>query len=89
MAIGINPQQAEILAIKALAYLADSPEILDRFALDNGVAVGDIRQHAGEKPFLVAILDFMLSDEGLLLEFAKSAQIDPKLIGLAHHMLSR
>ena len=89
MATGISPDEAELLAIKALSYMADSEGTLDRFAAESGVSEGDIRQHIGERPFLIAVLDFLMANEALLVEFAEGQKIDPRLVGLAHHMLSR
>jgi len=89
MAIRITPQQAEILALKALSFLADSAGTLERFAGENGVSIADIRSQATEKAFLIAVFDFLLADEALVVEFAKSVEIDPRLVGLAHHMLSQ
>ena len=78
-------EAAEMLAIQALAFLAEEPERLAAFLSVTGVTVAGIRPAAGESGFLAGVLEHMLADENLLLAFADSAGIDPAGIARARN----
>ena len=75
-----TPEAAEMLAIQALAFIAEEPERLDRFFGLTGIELSQIRDAAHEPGFLAGVLEHMLGDETLLLAFADSAGIDPALV---------
>jgi hypothetical protein len=68
---------AETLAIGALTYLAAEPEALGGFLATTGIGPDQIRTAARDPEFLSGVLDYFLSDEALLLAFAKSENINP------------
>jgi hypothetical protein len=74
----MTPANAEILALKGLAFLVNSDEPLDRFMALSGAGADELRERAGEPEFLAAIMDFFLSDEVLLTIFCDDASIDPR-----------
>jgi hypothetical protein len=78
---------AEMLAIQALAFIAEEPERLGRFLETTGIAVERIRDAARERGFLAGVLEHMLSDESLLVAFADGAGIDPAEIARARSAL--
>ena len=78
-----------MLAIQALAFIAEDPERLGRFLEATGIAVEQIRDAARERGFLAGVLEHMLSDESLLLAFADYAGIDPAEIAQARSTLGR
>ena len=69
---------AEILALKALTYLAGLDEMMDRFSALSGMGAGDIIERAQDPEMLAGIMDFFLSDEALLTEFCEAHDIDPE-----------
>ena len=71
-------QQAEIIALKALAFLAADTELMDRFAALSGVAPIDLVERAGDGEMLAGVLDFLLSDEAVLNDFCAAHDIDPE-----------
>jgi len=81
-------ETAEILAIQALAFIAEGPERMALFLSTTGIESAAIRNAARELDFLVGVLEHMLGDENLLIAFADSAGIDPAAIARAHHALS-
>jgi hypothetical protein len=83
----LQPLDAEILAIKALTFLAQSPEDLDRFVALSGVAPGDLRARAGDLEILAAVLDFMLTDDSRIGAFCESLEIDPQTLQAARRAL--
>jgi hypothetical protein len=80
-------EAAEILAIQALAFIAEEPERLARFLDVTGLTAEGIRESASEPDFLAGVLEHMLADESLLIAFAERAAIDPADIERARHLL--
>jgi hypothetical protein len=76
-----------MLAIQALAFIAEDPERLGAFLGTTGIDGSAIREAAGEPGFLQGVLGHMLGDENLLVAFAESAGIDPAEIAHAHEAL--
>jgi hypothetical protein len=83
----MTPANAEILALKGLAFLANSDEPLDRFMALSGVGTDELRERAGEPEFLAAVMDFILSDEALLTIFCDDASNDPRELQTARQAL--
>ena len=83
----MTPENAEILAINGLSWLAGEPEDLNRFLNLSGLGVDDLRAAAGTPEISVAILDFLLANETLLLRFCEAADVTPKNLHLARHVL--
>ncbi len=83
----MSPQNAEILALDALGWLAGEEDVLQRFLDISGTDAAALRQSAGTPEMSVAILDFLLANEDLLLRFCESAMISPKDLHLARYRL--
>jgi hypothetical protein len=82
-------QAAEMLAIQALAFLAEERERLGAFLAATGIGPEAVRDAAREPDFLAGVLDHMLGDESLLIAFADSAGIRPAEIARASNALGR
>ena len=54
-----------MLAIQALAFMAEDPDRLGAFMGATGLAIEGIRDAAREPSFLAGVLDHMLGDESL------------------------
>ena len=78
-----------MLAIQALAFIAEDPERMAAFLSATGVEAGAIRHAARDPDFLAGVLEHMLGDESLLIAFADSAAIDPAEIARARYALGR
>ncbi|MCG8547388.1 MAG: DUF3572 domain-containing protein [Alphaproteobacteria bacterium] len=83
----IEREQAEALALQALAYLAEDDERFRRFLLLTGTALADIRARAADPAFLSGVMDHLISDEPLLLSFAEQATLDPAAVVAARRSL--
>lgn len=83
------PTDAEGLAIAALVFIAAETETLSRFLELTGIDPGDVRAAAQDQRFLLAVLDFLMADEPLLLAFAASDGLKPENIVAAHRKLHR
>ncbi len=70
-------EAAEAMAVAALTYLANEPEALGGFLATTGIGPDQIRTAATDPEFLAGVLDYFLSDEPLLIAFAKSEDINP------------
>jgi hypothetical protein len=76
------------MAVPALTFIAQDGEQLARFLALSGLEPGNLREAAAEPSFLVGVLDYLSSDEALLLAFAANFQIDPTAIATAQRLLS-
>ena len=85
---GMDHERAEEIAIAALGFLAEDPQRLVRFLQMTGMEPAQLGAQAGEPHVQVAILDYLLADETLLLVFATEKQIDPQALAPAHALLS-
>lgn len=70
---------AELLAIQALAHIAGDEDLLGDFLSLSGLSVDELRDRAGEPETLGGILDFMLADEARLLAFCEAVELRPEL----------
>jgi len=69
---------AEILALQALGWLAGDETRFSRFVALSGLDEDTLRATAGSRDTARAVMDFLLADEALLLDFCEIAQIPPK-----------
>ncbi|MGL4440561.1 MAG: DUF3572 domain-containing protein [Bosea sp. (in: a-proteobacteria)] len=83
-----NNQDAEGMAINALGFLASDPERLGRFLSVTGLGPENLRAAAGEPAFLLSVLDYVASDESLLLALAGHLSIRPETITQARQRMA-
>jgi hypothetical protein len=83
----VSAEEAELLAVAALSFLAEEPERLGRFLAETGLEPASLRSAAATPGFLPAILDYLIGNEPLLLDFAGSQSIDPADIPAARAAL--
>ncbi len=70
-------EQAQALAIEALAFIAGDAELLPRFLALSGIEADGIRLAAREPGFLAGVLEFIANHEPTLLRFAEHAGMPP------------
>ena len=73
-----NAEEAEAVALKAIAFIAADEELLPRFVALTGCGADEIRARIGDPAFLGGVLDFILGDEPTLLAFAEAAELAPE-----------
>lgn len=78
---------AEALALSAIQFLASDQDRLQRFLDLSGVLPDALRARLGNPEFQVGVLDHLLGDERLLLEFAAWAALAPEAVGAARRAL--
>jgi hypothetical protein len=75
------------VALEALAWLAQDSTRLGRFLTICGLGPNNLRQAAAEPSFLVAVLDYLSSDESLLVAFAAATRRAPQFVSGARERL--
>jgi hypothetical protein len=83
----MTPDAAETLALQALGHIAADSDRLDRFVALTGLDGTAIRERANDPAFLGGILDHLLADEALLIEFCAEADVPPQRIASARSLL--
>ncbi len=79
---------SDILALNALTWLAGDNDGIERFLTLSGTDAATLRDGAGSRETGVAVLDFLLGQEDLLLRFCESAGLAPGDVQLAQYRLS-
>lgn len=75
--------EAHIIALNALAFLASADDRIAGFLRMTGTAPADLRASAADPAFLAGVLHHLAQNQTLLVEFAAAYGIDPVLPGLA------
>jgi hypothetical protein len=83
----MDTENAEILALRGLGWLATEAAGLKRFLNLSGLDAASLRANTGTRDMNVAILDFLLGHEDLLLGFCESAAVSPKDLHAARFRL--
>ncbi len=83
----MSEDRAATLALGCLTFLTTRPEAFERFADISGLDPSTVPARVAEPDFLVAVTDFLLADEGLLVEFCETGSTDARDIHMARHVL--
>jgi len=83
----MKQDQAEALALQALAHVISDDELLGAFMYVSGVTPDALRAGLGDPSILGSVLDFILQEDARVLAFAESIGIDPRLPDMARQML--
>ena len=81
-------ENAQTLALKVLGFLANSPETMERLMQQSGLDSATIRERAAEPDFLLAVVDFLMANEDVMIDFCQVTRIEPKAVQLASQLLS-
>jgi hypothetical protein len=73
-------EEASITALNCMAFLASDGERLQRFCGLSGMLENDLMANLPVLEFQGFVLDYILGDETLLLEFAAAEQLKPEKI---------
>jgi hypothetical protein len=82
-----SPDSAQSLAVSALAFIAADSDRLNRFLSLTGLGPDNLRTAAADPAFLGSVLDYLVADEQLLVDFAADAGVKPEAVGRAHAAL--
>ncbi len=78
---------AQLLAIRGLSFVAEDGDRLGRFLALTGIGPAEIRVRAGDPVFLGGVLDFLLGDDAMVVEFAEWAEVGPETVMTARQLL--
>jgi hypothetical protein len=78
---------ARSLAVGALAFIAADSDRLNRFLSLTGLGPDNLRTAAADPAFLGSVLDYLVGDEALLVEFAADAGFKPEAVARARAVL--
>jgi hypothetical protein len=81
-------ETAELIGISALSFLAQDRQRLARFLSLTGLSPEELMREAAAADTLIAVLDYFLADESLLLTFAASTGVRPDDVAPARSALS-
>jgi len=84
----MTAERAATLALKGLGFLVETGPAMDRFSDLTGFAPASLRDRADDPDFLVSILDFLLTNEELLVRFCDDETLDVRAVHMARHVLS-
>ena len=83
-----NREEAETIAIQAIAHIAADEDRLGRFLALTGLDPAELRNAAREPGFLASVLDHLAGYEPDLLAFAAEAGLPPERVAAARLVLS-
>jgi hypothetical protein len=81
-------ERAKALALDALLYIANDQEQLGHFLGETGFDPADLRRTSLEPGFAGAMLDYLCSNEALLIAFAREQGLDPNAVDAARQLLA-
>ncbi|TNE36068.1 MAG: DUF3572 family protein [Alphaproteobacteria bacterium] len=73
---GMNLEQSEILALKALTYIAGDEKALSWLMAETGLGPADLLRQAENPETLAGVLDFLLGHENILIDFCNAEGMD-------------
>ncbi len=71
----MQQEPAQVLALKALAWLAGDADLFQTFLGATGASVGDLPLRAADVEFQGAVLDFILTNDDLVIGFCDAAAV--------------
>ena len=84
----MTADRAATLALKGLGFLIESGPVMDRFIDLTGFAPASLRERADEPELLVSVLDFLLSNEEVLVRFCDDFEVNVRAVHMARHVLA-
>jgi hypothetical protein len=80
--------RADDIAVQGLSFLAAAPERLGRFLEMSGLTPQAIRSAAQSPAFFAGVLDYLVSEDELLLSFAAEVGLKPEIVMQAKQIFS-
>jgi len=71
----MNRIQAETFAAAVLGWLAEDHARIGAFLAMTGMTSAELRRASGESDFSLAVVDFLMTDEALLIECCRSLEV--------------
>ena len=65
----MKQEAAELIAVKALGWLAGNDDLMPVFLGATGSSADDLRAQASDPAFLISVLDFLAMDDAWIMAF--------------------
>ena len=79
---------AEAVALQAIAYLMADDELMAGFLAASGCATDELKRRLKDRGFLAGALDYLLSDDSVVIAFARQIDVAPETPLLARERLT-
>src|SRR5438552_2864231 len=79
--------QAETIALQALAFIVKDEELLTHFLTNSGLTPQDLKTRFRDPEILGGVLDTLLADDSVLLTFCNTLSLSPETLVLARRAL--
>ena len=73
----MTPENAQIIAIQALGWIAADEDLVTIFMGSTGCSVESLKAGLDDPVLLLSVLDFILMDDQWVIDFCKVAKLDP------------
>lgn len=83
----MKQEQAETIALQAVAFLGNDEAALRGFLAQSGMTEGDLKSALTEPDFLAGVLDYLLGHEPTLTAFCDDADLPYELPARARRAL--
>ncbi len=83
----MDKEQAETIALQALAFIAKDDELLAQFLAFSGLSPQDLKSRFRDPDFLGGVLDMILGDDAVLLDFCNAVSLSPDTLVKARRTL--
>jgi hypothetical protein len=83
----MSREDAEAVAISALTYLSETPDLMQRFLALSGIEASTIREAAAEPHFFAGVLKFFLAHEPTLMALCAAREMEPQTVSAALEQL--
>lgn len=83
----MTTQEAETIALQALAFLAQEDNLLSQFLTNTGLNPQDLKDHFHEPELLAGVLDTILADDSVLITFCNTVSLSPETLVRARRAL--
>lgn len=83
----ITIEKAETIALQALAFLVKDEELLSHFLISSGLTPQDLKERFRDPELLGGILDAILANDTVLLDFCNTMSMSPDTLVRARRIL--
>ncbi|OJW51037.1 MAG: hypothetical protein BGO67_11930 [Alphaproteobacteria bacterium 41-28] len=83
----MKSEQAETIALQALSFLVRDDKLLSHFLMTTGLTPQELKKRIREPDLLGGVLDAILSNDTILLDFCNATSLSPETIVMARRAL--
>ncbi|WP_425043957.1 DUF3572 domain-containing protein [Primorskyibacter sp. S87] len=83
-----SESDAETLSLRALTWLVGNEDLLPVFLGASGATEADLRARAGDRDFLLSVLDFLMMDDAWIIGFCDAQNVPYEHPNLARAALA-